>query len=131
MYKIIDLEVKGGDSGSLISLEQNKNIPFDIKRVYYIFDTKLGVTRGFHAHKKLKQVIICVSGSCEIMLDNGFDKVNIILNDPSKGILIESKIWREISNFSKDCVIVVVTDALYDKDDYIRNYEDFLKIVRR
>lgn len=128
--KQINFEIKGDDRGSLVSLEQNKNIPFDIKRVYYIFGTKEGVRRGFHAHKNLKQVLISVSGSCKILLDNGKEKTEVLLNKPEKGLLVESMIWREIVDFSSDCVLVVLADNFYDEDDYIRNYDDFINLQK-
>ncbi|MFT7086871.1 MAG: dTDP-4-dehydrorhamnose 3,5-epimerase-like enzyme [Rickettsiales bacterium] len=131
IIQILNFDIKGDEKGNLISLEENKNIPFDIKRVYYIFDTKDGVRRGFHAHKKLKQVLVCVSGSCTIMLDDGIEKATIELNYPNKGLFIETPIWREMFDFSKDCVLMVLADNYYDEEDYIRNYEDFVKKITR
>ncbi len=130
MYKIIDLDIKGDERGSLIALEDNSNIPFKIKRVYYIFDTKKGVKRGLHAHRRLKQFLICVSGSCKILLDNGYRQENIYLNTPTKGILLDSLIWREMYDFSRDCVLVVLANEYYDKDDYINDYQSFLKEIK-
>ena len=124
--EIIDFEIKGDERGSLIALEGNKNIPFDIKRVYYIFGTKEGSRRGFHAHKKLKQVLVCVAGSCKILLDDGKSKQDISLDNPNKGLLIESMIWREMFDFSPDCVLMVLADEIYDESDYWRDYKDFL-----
>lgn len=127
MYQIINLNIKGDDRGSLISLEENKNIPFKIKRVYYIFDTKNGIRRGFHAHKNLKQVLVVVNGSCKIFLDDGKNKQNILLDSPSKGLLIEEIIWREIYNFSSDCVLLALVSDFYNEEDYIRNYQSFME----
>jgi dTDP-4-dehydrorhamnose 3,5-epimerase-like enzyme len=127
--KIIDFNMLGDDRGSLISLEQNKNIPFEIKRVYYIFGTKENVRRGFHAHKKLKQVAICVNGSCKFLLDDGKEKAEIFLDSPNKGLIIEDMIWREMFDFSENCVLMVIADSLYDENDYIRNYDEFLELV--
>ena len=126
--KIINFEVKGDDRGILVALEGNKNVPFDIKRVYYISGTKEGIRRGFHAHKDLEQVLICVSGSCKILLDNGDSKEEILLNSPSSGLLIKKMIWREMFDFSSDCVLMVLANDYYSEDDYIRNYEDFLRL---
>jgi dTDP-4-dehydrorhamnose 3,5-epimerase-like enzyme len=125
-YKKLDFITKGDERGSLISLEENKNIPFEIKRVYYIFDTKKGVTRGFHAHKNLEQVIICISGSCDILLDDGIEKVAISLENRNEGIHVKKMIWREISNFSPDCILLVLASEFYDEKDYIKNYQEFL-----
>ena len=126
---ILDFKILGDDRGSLISIEQSKNIPFDIKRVYYIFGTKKDIRRGFHAHKKLKQVAVCISGSCEFLLDNGKTKKTTLLNSPNKGLLINDMIWHEMYNFSSDCVVMVLADDFYDESDYIRNYDEFLKMV--
>jgi len=128
--KFIEFEIKGDDRGSLIAIEEFKNLPFEIKRVYYIFNTKKGVRRGFHAHKNLKQVAICVKGSCKFLLDDGNEKIEeILLDRPDKGLLIEGLVWREMYDFSEDCVLLVLANEYYDEDDYIRNYEEFLKAV--
>ena len=127
---ILDFKILGDDRGSLISIEQGKNIPFDIKRVYYIFGTKKNIRRGFHAHKKLKQVAVCISGSCEFLLDNGKTKETTLLNSPNKGLLINDMIWREMYNFSNDCVLMVWADDFYNENDYIRDYDKFIKVVK-
>ena len=126
---IINFDIKGDERGSLISLEENKNIPFEIKRVYYIFNTVEGIRRGFHAHKKLKQVLVCVAGSCKILLDDGKSKEEISLDNPNKGLLIESMIWREMFDFSPDCVLMVLADEVYDESDYFRDYQQFLSYL--
>ncbi len=128
--KLIPLQTHGDDRGALIALEQDKNIPFPIKRVYYIFNTKEGVIRGFHAHKELKQVAIAVKGSCRFLLDDGNKKVSILLDNAAQGLLIESCIWREMSDFSEDCVLMVLADNFYNENDYIRDYEEFLKTIK-
>lgn len=128
--KLIPLQTHGDDRGALIALEQDKNIPFPIKRVYYIFNTKEGVIRGFHAHKELKQVAIAVKGSCRFLLDDGNEEVSILLDNAAQGLLIESCIWREMSDFSEDCVLMVLADNFYNENDYIRDYEEFLKTIK-
>ena len=127
--KLIPLQTHGDDRGSLVALEEGYNIPFQIKRVYYIFNTKKGVMRGFHAHKNLKQVAIAVRGSCKFKLDNGTDSVEVLLNDPAQGLLIESFIWREMYDFSEDCVLMVLADSHYDENDYVRDYNAFVDMV--
>lgn len=127
--RLIPLQTHGDDRGSLVALEEGYNIPFQIKRVYYIFNTKKGVMRGFHAHKNLKQVAIAVRGSCKFKLDNGTDSVEVLLNDPAQGLLIESFIWREMYDFSEDCVLMVLADSHYDENDYVRDYNAFLNLV--
>jgi UDP-2-acetamido-3-amino-2,3-dideoxy-glucuronate N-acetyltransferase len=121
--------VKGDSRGSLIAIESNRDIPFEIRRVYYIFGTKSGVTRGLHAHKTLRQVLICVSGSCTIVLDNGKAQSEVFLSNPSEGLYVGPGIWREMKDFSEDAVLLVLASDYYDEQDYIRNYEDFLKFV--
>jgi dTDP-4-dehydrorhamnose 3,5-epimerase-like enzyme len=127
---IVHLEEHGDNRGTLIALEQMANIHFEIKRVYYMFDTVSGVRRGFHAHKCLKQMLICVHGSCKILLDDGSEKQEVLLDKPNKGLIIESNIWREMFDFSEDAVLMVVASELYDESDYIRNYDDFIAYIR-
>jgi dTDP-4-dehydrorhamnose 3,5-epimerase-like enzyme len=127
--KLIQLKSCGDERGSLIALEEKGNIPFEIKRVYYMFDTGQGVRRGYHAHKTLKQVAIAVRGSCKFMLDNGSEKIDVTLNHPAQGLLIESFMWREMFDFSEDCVLMVLADQLYDEQDYVRNYDQFIEQV--
>ncbi|MGF6147838.1 WxcM-like, C-terminal [Kingella potus] len=125
---LIQLQTHGDERGSLIALEEGKNIPFKIKRVYYLFDTKEGVRRGFHAHKQLKQIVVAVRGSCRFLLDDGTEKVSVLLDNPAQGLLIESFMWREMYDFSEDCVLMVLADSLYDESDYIRDYDEFVRI---
>ncbi|MCF1457409.1 MAG: WxcM-like domain-containing protein [Shewanella sp.] len=117
------------DRGSLISLEQYQNIPFEIKRVYYIFDTKSSVSRGFHAHRNLQQVAVCISGHCRIRLDNGQYVEDVILSSPKQGLLIDGLKWREMHDFSENCVLLVLASELYDTSDYIWDYDAFLREI--
>lgn len=126
LINLIEFKTLGDDRGSLISLEQNKNIPFEIKRIYYIFGTKKNVSRGFHAHKELRQLAICVKGSCRFIMDNGTHKEEIILDTPDKGLMIDAMQWHEMHDFSDDCIIIVLASDFYDESDYIRNYDDFM-----
>lgn len=119
----------GDNRGQLVALEAQKEIPFEIKRVYYIYDTLANVHRGFHAHKCLKQLLICVHGSCKILLDDGTSKEEVCLNKPYEGIFIQSNIWREMYDFSSDAVLLVLASELYDESDYIRDYQEFLRYV--
>ncbi|BBW22596.1 WxcM-like domain-containing protein [Enterobacter kobei] len=127
--KIIPLQAHGDDRGSLIALEEENNIPFEIKRVYYMFNTKDGVRRGLHAHRRLKQVAIAVRGSCRFVLDDGSERVEILLDNPGQGLLIDSCMWREMYDFSKDCVLMVLADCHYDESDYIRDYDEFMRVA--
>lgn len=128
--KMIRLQTHGDERGSLIALEKDNNIPFEISRVYYMFKTKDGVRRGYHAHRLLKQVAIAVRGSCRFLLDNGYEKIELLLDNPAQGLYIDSCIWREMYEFSEDCVLMVLADQLYDETDYIRDYQEFLDTVR-
>jgi len=128
-YKLMNFKTLGDDRGSLIAIEQGYNAPFEIKRVYYIFDTKEGVKRGFHAHKNLQQLCIAVKGKCTFVLDDGEKKEDIKLDNPNQGLYIENLIWREMKDFSKDCVLVVLASEHYDENDYIRDYDKFLEAV--
>lgn len=129
--KLIQLQTHGDERGSLVALEDQKNVPFTIHRVYYLFGTKEGVRRGFHAHKNLTQLVIAVRGSCRFHLDNGQEKIAILLDNPAQGLLIDSMIWREMFDFSEDCVLMVLADAHYDESDYIRSYEEFIEISKK
>ena len=127
---ILEFKFNGDDRGSLVALESYKNIPFEIKRVYYIFDTKSDVVRGLHAHKDLLQVMVCLKGSCRVVLDDGLITEEIELNSCDKGLVIEKMVWHEMYDFSADCVLLVLANEYYDESDYIRNYDDFLEIMK-
>ncbi|MFM1641610.1 sugar 3,4-ketoisomerase [Aeromonas salmonicida] len=129
--KLIPLQTHGDERGSLVALEEGKNIPFEIKRVYYMFKTNQGVRRGFHAHRTLKQVAIAVRGSCRFLLDDGHERVEILLDNPAQGLLIESFMWREMYDFSDDCVLMVLADQLYDENDYVRDYQVFIEASKK
>lgn len=127
-YKILDFKAIGDDRGWLVPLESSKTIPFDIKRVYYIWGTQKDIVRGKHAHRDLEQVIVCIAGSCDFILDDGHERKTIRLDNPAKGLYIAHNMWREFTNFSSDCVVMVLASEHYDEADYIRNYDAFLKI---
>lgn len=124
--KLLQFEMHGDERGNLIALEQYTDIPFEMKRIYYIFDTLSDVRRGFHAHKELKQLIICIKGSCKIFLDDGYEKEIVELNSCAEGLYIYSPIWREMFDFSDDAVLIVIASGYYEEKDYIRNYDEFL-----
>lgn len=126
LYKLINFPAHGDHTGQLVALEKGAQFPFDIKRVYYIWGTGPSVVRGKHAHRTLQQVIICVSGSCDFILDNGHVRETVRLARPDQGLYIKNNVWREFTNFSPDCVVVVLASEYYDEHDYIRDYETFL-----
>lgn len=125
MFEWIDLAKRGDARGSLIAIEGQATIPFDIKRVYYIFDTLSGVSRGYHAHRDLQQLLICTAGRCRITLDDGHARQDVRLDNPQKGLLIKGLLWREMHDFSADCMLLVIASAPYDERDYIRDYATF------
>jgi dTDP-4-dehydrorhamnose 3,5-epimerase-like enzyme len=122
---LIEFTPKGDSRGWLIALENLKEVPFEIKRVYYIYGTELGVRRGMHAHRDLQQVAICVCGACTFLLDDGRDRRSIRLDRPDRGLHIRSMVWREMESFTPDCVLLVLANRLYDENDYIRAYDQF------
>jgi oxalate decarboxylase/phosphoglucose isomerase-like protein (cupin superfamily) len=128
-YKLIDIPKINNTKGN-IGVIENDTIPFDVKRVYFLFDVPSGAKRGGHAHKKLKQVLIAISGSFDVVLKNGKSKEIITLNRPDKGLLIENNIWRELENFSSGSVCLVLASEEFLENDYIRSYKDYLSIIK-
>jgi len=128
--RIIDLPKITDPRGNLTFVENQTHIPFDIKRVYYTYDVPGGAERGGHAHKELKQLIIAMSGSFDITLDDGFQKKKFHLNRSYFGLYVCSMIWREIDNFSSGSVCMALASEFYSEADYYREYKDFLNAVR-
>jgi dTDP-4-dehydrorhamnose 3,5-epimerase-like enzyme len=128
--RIIELPKIADPRGNLTFVESQKHIPFNIKRVYYTYDVPGGAERGGHAHKELKQLIIAMSGSFDITLDDGFEKKTFHLNRSYFGLYVPTMVWREIDNFSSGSVCMVLASEFYSEADYYREYEDFLKAVR-
>lgn len=129
-YKIIDLQKHSDNRGDLVAVERCSEIPFEIKRIYYLFNTADHVRRGYHAHKNLEQILICVHGNVTIRLDDSYTSEEVVLNDPAKGLYLKSSMWREMYNFSEDAVLLVMASELYDEDDYIRDYQQFCEMIR-
>ena len=125
-----EFNVLGDYRGQLVALEENRNIPFDLKRVFYIFGTQEGVSRGNHSHYKTKQFLVAVNGSCKVTLDNGKEKETFDLNKPNLGLFQDALIWGTMHDFSSDCVLMVLADEYYDASDYITDYNKFLKEVK-
>ena len=128
-YKILNFDAKNDNRGSLIALENLKEIPFEIKRIYYIYDTKPDFPRGAHAHKELEQVLIMMDGSCEIVLNDGRNDKSITLNRPNIGLFIGKNMWREMRNFSYGAKLLVLASDFYNENEYIRDYNEFLRMV--
>ena len=127
--KIIELPRITDPRGNLTVAEANKNIPFDIKREYWLYDVPGGECRGGHAHKQIKEILIAVSGSFHVTLDNGKEKQTFLLNHPYQGLLIDTKTWRTLDDFSSGAVCVVLASDFYDENDYIYDYNDFLQYI--
>ena len=124
--------VEHGDSrGKLAVVEPGKDIEFPIRRVYYIYGADSNQRRGFHAHKRLEQVLLCVHGSCKVMLDDGSSRSDVTLDSPTLGLYVGNAMWREMYDFTPDAVLLVLASEPYTEADYIRNYDEFLKYVKR
>jgi dTDP-4-dehydrorhamnose 3,5-epimerase-like enzyme len=129
--KLEEFKVLGDNRGQLIALESNRQIPFDVKRVFYIFGTKEGVPRGNHSHYKTKQFLVAVNGNCKVTLNNGKTKETFDLNKPNLGLFQDALIWGTMHDFSTDCVLMVLANEYYDVSDYITEYDKFLKEVNK
>ncbi|WP_298116824.1 FdtA/QdtA family cupin domain-containing protein [Flavobacterium sp.] len=127
--EIIDIPKIENPFGSIAIIEKDV-IPFEIKRVYYLYDVPSFAQRGGHAHKNLNQILIALSGSFDVVLKDGFDTQIITLNKPNKGLLIKTNIWRELENFSSGSVCLVLASEVFDENDYIRDYQDFLAYIK-
>jgi dTDP-4-dehydrorhamnose 3,5-epimerase-like enzyme len=132
MSNLVDVRVLNfrrivDDRGALTPLEGTADIPFEIKRVYYIYDVSRGASRAGHSHKELQQVLISVSGSFDVHLDDGTEKKTFTLNRPDMGLFVPQMVWRDIDNFSGGAVCLSITSAVYDEQDYYRKYDDFLE----
>ena len=124
-----EFKVLGDHRGQLVALEVNKQIPFDIKRVFYIYGTQEGVPRGNHSHYKTKQFLVAVNGSCKVTLDDGNTKETFDLNKPNLGLFQDALVWGSMHDFSSDCVLMVLADEYYDASDYITDYDKFLEVI--
>ncbi|MDE5550511.1 MAG: FdtA/QdtA family cupin domain-containing protein [Bacteroidaceae bacterium] len=129
-FEIIELPKITDPRGNLTVAEQLKNVPFDIKRVYWTYDVPGGESRGGHAHKALYQLVVAMSGSFTVTLDNGDERKTILLNHPWQGLLIKPNTWRTLDDFSSGAVCMVLASELFDEDDYIYDYDDFIQYMQ-
>jgi len=129
LVQLVDIPQRGDARGQLSVAELGGALPFPVRRVYWIHWTNPGVSRGFHAHKKLHQLCVCVAGSVRLSLFDGKSEESVVLDSSAKGLLIGPGIWREMHDFSPDCVLMVFADAEYDEADYIRDREVFTRYV--
>ena len=125
-FSVVRFPVHGDDRGSLIALETAQEIPFLVRRVYYIYGTQPGVSRGFHAHRRLNQLCVALSGTVRFVLDDGACQQSVTLDSPEMGLHIGPGLWREMHEFSPDCVLMVLADRHYEADDYIRDHAAFM-----
>lgn len=123
-------KILGDHRGQLIAIESGIDVPFQIKRVFYIFGTQPNVPRGQHSHHVTKQYLVAVHGSCKVTLDDGLKKTTYNLDRPETGLLQDAKVWGTMHDFSPDCVLLVFASEHYDDSDYIRDYEEFQKLTR-
>jgi len=128
LIQLIDIPKIEDPRGNLAVIEKDV-IPYDVKRTYYLFDVPSGAYRGGHAHKECLELLIAVSGSFEVALDNGKEKQHVMLNNPTKGLLIPINMWRELENFSSGAVCLVLASHTFDEGDYIRDYDTFKALV--
>jgi len=128
--KIIDLPKISDPRGNLTFIEGNHHIPFDIRRVYYLYDVPGGAERGGHAHKGLSQLIIAMSGSFDVILDEGGEKKRFHLNRSYQGLYVCPMMWRELDNFSSGSVCMVLASNIYEESDYYRDYSEYLKAIK-
>lgn len=127
---IAEHRVLGDHRGQLIAIEGGRDVPFEIKRVFYIYGTQPNTPRGQHAHHKTRQYLIAVNGSCNVTLDDGKQRITYSLNKPNIGLLQEPLVWGDLHDFSPDCVLVVLASEHYEEGDYIRNYAHFQEILK-
>ena len=125
--KILPLQTHGDERGSLVALEEWLNIPFEIKRVYYLYDVPSGAERGGHSHKEQQEFLVALSGSFDVILNDGNQQKTVTLNKPFEGLLITNGIWRELKNFSSGAVCLVIASNVFEEEDYIREFKEFLE----
>lgn len=130
-YQIVNInKIEQQGKGLLSFIEANRDVEFEIKRLYYIYEVPQGEIRGYHAHKRLKQLLFCPHGEININIDNGWEIESVLLDDPSKGLIIKEGIWRTMEFITEGAVLCVVASEYYDESDYIRTYDEFIEHVK-
>ncbi|WP_066315213.1 FdtA/QdtA family cupin domain-containing protein [Bacillus sp. FJAT-29814] len=128
-YKLLEFPQLGDERGQLVVVEQLKEIPFELKRIFYIYGTKGNVARGQHANRRSQFVLINLRGSCKVLIDDGFNSDVIVLDKPHTGVYLDRMVWKEMFDFSSDSILLVLSSELYDKSEYISDYKEFLREV--
>ena len=128
--RIIDLHKEIDRRGNLTVVEQMKDIPFNISRVYWVYDVPGGKNRGGHAHKHCRELLVAASGSFNVTLDNGYEKRTFFLNHPYQGLLINTNVWRTLDDFSSGALCLVIAEDPFSEEDYIRDYDDFIAFIK-
>lgn len=131
MIEVVEFKRITDERGTLVPLEQGIDFHFDVKRVYFILGMPTNVRRGWHAHKTLKQVLVCLCGSCKVLLDDGVRQEVVSLSQPHQGLLIQPGIWREMYDFAEGTVLLTLASDYYDEADYIREYDEFIAYAKR
>lgn len=129
-YKLLNFPQLGDERGHLVVVEGNKDIPFEIKRIFYIYGSDKDVIRGQHANRLSEFVLINISGRCDVFVDDGENQETVILDKPYQGIYLNKMVWKNMLNFSKDAILLVLSNEYYNSEEYIRDYEEFKKIIR-
>ena len=127
MYRMIDFEWFGDKDSMLVALQKHVNCPFEIKRVFYIFDVPSGVVRGNHANRESSFVFIAIKGRCKVRVDNGRRQDEFILDNPKQGLFLDKMLWKQMYDFSEDCILLVLSDKYYCKDEYIYDYHEYVE----
>lgn len=129
MYRMIEFDSFGDKDSVLVALQRHSNCPFEIKRVFYILNVPQGVARGNHANRESRFLLIALKGSCKVCVDDGFRNVEFILDSAKRGLFLDKMLWKSMYDFSEDCVLLVVSDKYYCKDEYIYDYDEYVKSV--
>ena len=127
--KLFEQHIYGDERGKLISIEERRNVPFSIKRAFFIYDVPHDQTRGEHAHVKTKQYISALNGSCKITLDSGKELRTFSLNSPNFGLFQDTLVWGKMFDFSSDCILLILASETYNREDYIEDYDKFLEAL--
>jgi len=128
---LINFKELGDKSGCLVAIEEERQVPLAIKRVFYIYNLGEGQERGNHANRNSRIVFICIKGSCQIQVDNGEESRRFVLDKPSVGVFTDRMTWKKMDNFSKDCILLALSDCNYDKNEYINDYNEFVISVKQ